>query len=99
MFAISDIDPSIGRVRLDQVSHLDGKKRKVIKPLQMVDCRELLKEENGSNNDQFDIEKILNRFDNNFLCPKDINEMTLQGNYGDDIFKFIKITVDGCQLS
>ena len=23
----------------------------------------------------------------------------MQGNYGDDIFEFIKITIDGCQLS
>ena len=25
--------------------------------------------------------------------------MTLQGNYNDDIFKFIKLTVEGCQLN
>ena len=62
MFAFQDIDPSIGRVRLEQVTHLDAKKKRRIKPLQMVDCLELLDEKDGtnySNNEYFDIKKIV----------------------------------------
>ena len=68
----------------------------------MVDCRELLDKKDGtnySNNENFDIKKIIKSLNKKFLCPKDLDELTLQGNYGDDIFKFIKITIEGCQLN
>ena len=68
----------------------------------MVDCLELLDETDGtnySNNEKFDIKKIIKSLNNKFLCPKDLDALNLQGNYGDDIFDFIKVTIDGCQLN
>ena len=102
MFAIEDIDPSLGRVRLDLVSFYREERENESVPVEMVDCRELIDEKDGtnySNNENFDIEKMIQSLKGNFLCPKNVDEMIVQGNYGDDEFKFVKITVDGCQLS
>ena len=65
MFAFQEIDPSIGRVRLEQVSRFDTNKIQETVPLQLVDCKELLDEIDGtnySNNEYFDIKKIIDSF-------------------------------------
>ena len=49
MFAIEDIDPSLGRVRLDLVSFYREERENESVPVEMVDCRELIDEKDGTN--------------------------------------------------
>ena len=95
MFAVQDLDPSLGRVKIDLISFKEDKFIESV-PVELFDCHELIDEKDGtnnSNNESFDIKKIYKSLSGNFLCPKNLDEMIVQGNYGDDEFKFVKITV------
>ena len=33
----------------------------------------------------------------NFLCPKDLDEIILEGAWGDQVFRYAKVSIEGCR--
>ena len=99
MFAVSDIDPRVGRILVTQTSwDFSGEEsKKVPTPIKMVDCEEY--NENGSlaHVDLGNKRKLLEGLalrrnsDTTFLCPSDIDEMLIRGNFANKFFDYIKI--------
>ena len=100
MFAIKNIDPKLGRITAKQT--LWGTKQDFLAiDIEMVDCNELLpggSHEDKQNNKNFDLE-ILNNFgsDLGYLCPINIEDLTVSGYFGSDIFNYVIIEVLGCE--
>ena len=99
MFAIANVDPTIGTVKAYKVSYpADGQKKE--EEVSLVDCRELL--EGGSyagqsNNAAFNANDIVKgRIDTEFLCPVDLDNVPLLGGYGSEEFEYFNVVVKGC---
>ena len=93
-FALETIDPSIASFKATQVFWEHGE-RKIRQEIPLVDCR------NAPNTVGAITHEALarNRFydGNPFLCP-DTEHMILQGNLESDMFAYIDIEINGCQL-
>ena len=100
MFAIEKIDERKGTIEVTQVhrrpDESGGNEEKIIR---MVNCQDL-KQADGkyeSVNSNFDLDTYLaGKPNSEFLCPKDLDELILQGDFGDDFFSFFRIRVKGC---
>ena len=93
MFAVEDIDPRFGRVRIyyKSWSETEGKTETQMK---MVPCND---PDYISNNPAFSAENLLKgRKDTSFLCPDRLESLELQGNFGAVDFKYVSIEVIGC---
>ena len=100
MFAISEIDPKVGILEAHYIQRQVTKKEIKV-PIQLVKCEELLpggRHEGQSNNVQFDINKVTDRYQGNYLCPLNISEVSLTGGFRSEQFNYFKISLKGCQL-
>ena len=102
MFAIKNLDPYYGTIEATQVTWNAnvGSEGKVEIPIKLVDCDELLAGgayEGQSNNEALDVKDIFKGRQNaRFLCPVEVEEMTLQGDYGTENFSYVAIRVNSC---
>ena len=102
-FAIENIDPRIGRVKVSQRRwDADSGKQKI--DLEMEECKEF--QEGGKFASQVTESQktILNsvnlarKRDVTFLCPSNFGSLTVQGSFGADKFDYVKISYIGCNL-
>ena len=93
-FAFEFIDPSIASFKATQVKWKHGE-TKVRTDIPLVDCRSAPNTAGAITHDAL----ARNRFydGNPFLCP-DVEHMILQGNLESDMFAYIDIEINGCQL-
>ena len=96
-FAIHKIDPRLGRIQIQQgYQDKTGKRDKI--DIKMVSCDELYKR--GDTDTIFN-EKYRENIDEakfkmeDYLCP-DKPELIVQGNFHNEQFQYIKISVLGC---
>ena len=71
--------------------------------LDMVDCTEVLPggqhSENAENNAEFSFEQLMEGLDaSNFLCPINLDSLTIGGKEQSDLFEFVQISLKGCNL-
>ena len=101
-FAIENIDASLGTIYAQHVTWglNQDRSQRVETPITLVDCKELLPGgayENQSNSQIIDYANIYKgRRQASFLCPTDIDQLYVQGNFGSDIFEYVKIAVKPC---
>ena len=99
MFAVEKIDDRLGRTIIEVVTNESGSDKER-KPLNMVNCKDLIDKKDGtnlSNNDKMNLKNMLSgRKSSNFLCPKDLDEIILEGDFGDQVFRYAKISIEGC---
>ena len=101
MFAVTKLDPRAGRVSAEQIYWGTGKtKRK--ERIELVDCKDLLpggpSGTTQSNNLSLSIEKLA-ELGSDFLCPVGLETMSLKGYFGSEQFNYVKLKVEGCDLS
>ena len=69
----------------------------------MVNCLDLLKNDDVDgaqkfNNDKFDLEKLMQTTGHEYLCPANLDEVILEGEFGDEVFRYLKFSFEGCQM-
>ena len=69
-------------------------------PFNMIDCRELLVEKGGDNRHfHFSIEKLeKSKPGVTWLCPHNIESLSIRGSFGSEFFDFVRIRLTGCDL-
>ena len=101
MFAIEDVEPRIGKIATKQVYWGNNKEKKKY-PVELVNCKELLpggSHEGRSSNSDFLLEKLQQSGREkveNYLCPVDIQSLSLHGHYGSETFNYFEIKLTGC---
>ena len=101
MFAIEDIDPSIGRIEANLISWQANTSNPESTPVTLVSCKELQAGglyEGQTNNEALD---FVNPFQGrkqykDLLCPVGLQSLTLQGNFGSENFTYMEISLKGC---
>lgn len=99
MFAVEQLDPSVGRLTATQ-TFWGTEHERVSRDIDLVQCNEFLPGgayEGQANNENFDfaaLDKLKKKF--GFLCPLNITDMSVQGQYGSDTFNYVRIGVEGC---
>ena len=100
MFAVEKVDPRAATLVANAVfwDKSEGKKRT---PLSLVQCSELLpggQYEDQSREEYTYLDLLVGRKGEDFLCPNDLDQHGLQGNYGMPVFEYIEIMLLGCAL-
>ena len=100
MFAVSEVNSNIGTLsaKFIKKSKADVEEERDI---ELVPCEELLaggKHAGESNNPMFDLESLVENERSNYMCPLNIQNITLTGIYDSDAFHYLKIALKGCQL-
>ena len=100
-FAIENIDPSLGTVYAEHVTWgtNEDRNQRVATPITLVDCKELLPggAYENQNTSTIDYANILKgRRQSSFLCPADVDQLYVQGNFVSDNFEFVKIAIKAC---
>ena len=69
----------------------------------MIDCKEYL--EGGKYEGLYEgttkmilIESLSVKHSTTFLCPHGLDRLVVQGHYGAEAFRYVTMTVDGCDL-
>ena len=85
MFAIRDIDPTIGEISIELVRRNTLNDKKEAIPIKLVNCKELLEggqNEGQSNNAYFDLVNLVGIDDtSSFLCPVELDSLVIQGQF------------------
>ena len=102
-FALEKIDPTVGNIVVTQVKK--SSKGKESERIELVDCAELVSggayEQYGQKfTNVFDFEQLVKvgNKESDFLCPFSQKTLNVEGEFGSDIFRYIKIVVKGCNL-
>ena len=96
-FAVQQIEPEIGTITLSSVT-IDSQDNKTIEAIEMIDCNELVKDKNWKGFfDNNQIKFRLNKGDD-LLCPN-IENLRVEGQYGDETFTYIKLSVVACNTT
>ena len=113
MFAIEDVDPLAGYIYADHTSWGPGKNQKNTEgklvyedkkrvQLEMVDCLSFLEDpdyENFHISTKLLVQSIQNtKKGTRFLCPTNLESLTVRGHYGASHFDYVRIQVNGCNL-
>ena len=76
---------------------------KTVTDIEMIDCKEYL--EGGLYAGLYEgttkmklIESLFVKHSATFLCPHGLDRLVVQGHYGSEAFRYVTITVDGCDL-
>ena len=108
MFAIENIDPRVGRIKVTKVSwdNRESETKKEKQVIEMIDCKEY---QEGGKYASFDLKKKKTLIDNinvdrlqdsTFLCPKiaENESLNVQGHFGSKMFQYVKLKIEGCDL-
>ena len=100
-FAVTAIEPSLGRVSLFHVSWLRGKD-KDITALDLIDCKEFFDMKGDGNlSKSWQVLKqsiAQERKSRPYLCPIYPEELVIKGHYASAQFSYVNIKVIGCNL-
>ena len=105
MYAIEKIDPEYGMIYANHITWGSNnfKTGKVVRPIELVSCDELLPggtHEGQVNGDKWDIKNFFRgiKGPDEFLCPVGIESLEVAGEFIAPEFKYAEIVVKGCQL-
>ena len=100
-FAIEKVRPEVGNIVATHKSWISGGE-KVVTPLELMDCSELFMLQDGIlNQDKLAFKRVINlqkRDNKEFLCPVNIDDLLVSGHFGSELFQFVNIELQGCNL-
>ena len=99
-FAIENVRPDVGIIKAWHVSW-DVDEAKIKTPIELEDCAIVAEQGNHTHQRKriFEQAELLQgRKKTSFLCPINVESMPISGNFATQLFEYVKISLQGCQL-